>query len=223
MLELHDVTYRYPGAARPAISGIDLRVEGGEILGLVGPNEAGKSTVCLVASGLAPASIGGELAGSVQVDGRDLPRGRAGELAGVVGIVFDDPASQRSGITATVFEEVAFGPINLGLPVAETVWRSRVALGAVGIEHLAERHPARLSGGQAQLVAIASVLAMQPGCLVLDEPAAELDPDATSLLIRALQVIAESGTPILIAEHRRDVVGALGARIVALEGGRVAR
>ncbi len=208
VLELRGVAYRYPGAERPSLEGIDLAIEEGEIVGVVGPNDAGKSTLCLVASGLAPASTGGELTGSV-------------ELADEAGLVFQDPAAQRSGVTGTVFEEVAVGPVNLGRSVAETIAAVRAALRAVGIEDLAERHPAHLSGGQAQLLAIASAVAMGPRLLALDEPTAQLDPQATEAVVEALRGLAAAGTALLIAEHRHDVLDALGARRLALAGGRL--
>ena len=208
ILELRDVVYRYPGTARQAISGIDLAIQAGEIVGVVGPNDAGKSTLCLVASGLAPGSTGGDLNGSVQIDGE-------------VGIVFQDPTAQRSGVTGTVFEEVAVGPVNLGRSVPETVAAVRAALQAVGIEDLAERHPAHLSGGQAQLVAIASAIAMGPRLLVLDEPTAQLDPEATDAVVTSLRSLAAAGTALLIAEHRLDVLDALDARRIGLAGGRL--
>jgi energy-coupling factor transport system ATP-binding protein len=222
VLELRSVSYRYAGYRRLALDRIDLTVAGGEIVGLVGPNEGGKSTLCLVAAGLAPGSIGGELTGDLLLDGESI-RGRPiHELVGRVGIVFADPASQRSGIAGTVFEEVAIGPVNLGLAADETVRRVRAALGALGIEDLALRVPDRLSGGQSQLVAIASILAMGPRHLVLDEPTAELDPDGRRLVAEALASLARSGTAMLVAGHDRELLASLGSRIVAIDGGRIA-
>jgi energy-coupling factor transporter ATP-binding protein EcfA2 len=221
VLELRSVTYRYPGYRRPALEGIDLTVAAGEVVGLVGRNEAGKSTLCMVASGLAPASIGGELSGELRVDGVSTLGRRPHELAGQVGIVFANPASQLSGVAGPVFEEVAFGAVNLGLPVSETVARTRAALAAVGIEELADRRPDRLSGGQTQLVAIASMLAMRPHYLVLDEPVAELDPDGRRLVGAALASLAASGTGLLIAGHDRELLASLDARILTIDGGRI--
>jgi energy-coupling factor transporter ATP-binding protein EcfA2 len=221
-LELRDVTYRYPGASRPAIQGVDLAIAAGEIVGVVGPNDAGKSTLCLVASGLAPASIGGTLTGEVAVGDASLNGRAPHELADLTGIVMADPSLQRSGIVATVFEEVALGPVNLGWSRAVTIDAVRAALRAVGIDHLAERHPERLSGGQWQLLSIASSISTRPRALVLDEPTAQLDPEATDLVVDALRSIARGGAAILIAEHRLDVLDALGARRVTLADGRVA-
>lgn len=222
MLELRGISYRYPGSARPAIEGIDLAIADGEVVGLAGANDSGKSTLCLVASGLAPASVGGELKGDVLVDGISIQGRRPHELAGRIGIVFQDPGTQRSGVTGSVFEEVAFGPVNLGWPVAESVAATREALRTLEIEDLAMRHPARLSGGHAQLVAIASILAMRPDLLILDEPTAQLDPEATALVIRALRAIAAAGTSLLVAEHRTDALAAICTSVVVLEAGRVA-
>jgi energy-coupling factor transport system ATP-binding protein len=222
MLELRRVSYRYPGSARQAIAGVDLAIAEGEIVGLAGANDSGKSTLCLVASGLAPASVGGELTGDVLVDGLSIRGQRPHELAGRTAIVFQDPATQRSGVTGSVFEEVAFGPVNLGSRVVESVSAAREALRTLGIEDLAERHPARLSGGQAQLVATASMIAMRPGVLILDEPTAQLDPEATAQVIAALRAIAAAGMSLLVAEHRTDVLAALSKRVVVLEAGSVA-
>jgi energy-coupling factor transporter ATP-binding protein EcfA2 len=221
-LELRTVSYRYPGTAAPAIEGIDLSVADGEIVGVVGANDAGKSTLCLVAAGLAPAAIGGEVTGEVLVEGLASTGRGSHELAGRAGIVLADPSTQLSGIAGTVFEEVALGPVNLGRSRGETIAATRLALRGLGIDQLAERHPARLSGGQAQLVAIAAMLAMGPRVLVLDEPTAQLDPDATDLVVAALRSIASAGTPVLVAEHRLDVLDALGARRVELADGRLA-
>lgn len=240
VLELIGVSYRYPGSARRALDGVDLAVGAGEVVGIVGANDAGKSTLCLVASGLAPSAIGGQLGGEIRVGGEVIARDVSGAgrgstaggalsvgrpphvLAGLIGMAFQDPATQRSGVTGTVFEEVAFGPVNLGWPAAESVAATRAALEAVGIADLAERHPARLSGGQSQLVAIASVLAMRPRVMVLDEPLAQLDPEATALVVAALRSIAAGGTSLLIAEHRTDVLASFATRVVALDAGRIA-
>jgi energy-coupling factor transporter ATP-binding protein EcfA2 len=221
MLELRGVGYRYPGFARSVLQDIDLTVADGEIVGLVGPNEAGKSTLCLVASGLAPASIGGELTGTLTIDGESMKGRRTHELAERVVVCFQNPNTQRSGVTATVFEEVAIGPMNLGLDVGEVVERTREAIALLRIEHLIERDPLRLSGGQAQLVGIASLLAMRPRHIILDEPTAQLDPAGTRLVGDALRVLADRGTSLLIAEHKTDLLDELCGRIIAIEAGRI--
>jgi energy-coupling factor transporter ATP-binding protein EcfA2 len=222
MLELRSVGYRYAGAGRLAIEAVDLTIADGEIVGLVGPNESGKTTTCLVASGVAPASIRGELVGDVRLDGSALRVREPWELGGRTGLLLADPSSQRSGMTATVLEEIAFGPVNLGLEVEETLERTRWAMAALGLDGIADRHPAQLSGGQERLVAIASILAMRPRLLVLDEPAGELDADGRSRVVAVLRDLAAEGTSVLVAEHDTAFLSALGARVVALREGRVA-
>lgn len=220
-LELKAESYRYPGYARSVLRDIDLSIADGETVGLVGPNEAGKSTLCLVASGLAPASVGGELRGSLTIDGRPMAGLATYELAERVVVGFQNPNTQRSGISATVFEEVALGPMNLGLPLAETVSRTWEALRLLRLEPIAERHPARLSGGQAQLVGIASLLAMRPGHVILDEPTAQLDPAGTHLVADALRQLADAGTSLLVAEHKTDLLDGLCRRTVVIDNGQI--
>jgi energy-coupling factor transporter ATP-binding protein EcfA2 len=221
-LGLHGVGYRYAGYARPVLHDIELTIADGEIVGVVGANEAGKSTLCLVASGLAPGSIGGALSGTVTIDGLDMAGRPLHEFSTRVGIGFQNPATQLSGVSGSVFEEIALGPMNLGLPARETVDRTKAALLTLGIEHLREREPRRLSGGEAQLVVIASLLAMRPAHLVLDEPTAQLDPEGTLLVAEALRRLAATGTALLIVEHKIDLLDGLCRRVAVLDAGRIA-
>jgi energy-coupling factor transporter ATP-binding protein EcfA2 len=222
-IELSAARYRYAGASKPALRSVDLRLEAGQVLGVVGPNESGKSTLCLVAGGLAPRAIGGRLEGTVRIDGVDSASIPTHELAQQCGLLFQNAAAQLSGTTATVFEEVAFGPCNLGLSVADVIERVWSSLRAVGVEGLAPRDPARLSGGQAQLVALASVLALRPRYLILDEPTSELDPAGTALVAEALARVArETGAGILLVEHKTDVLARIAQQVVVLAEGSVA-
>jgi energy-coupling factor transporter ATP-binding protein EcfA2 len=120
-----------------------------------------------------------------------------------------------------VFEEIALGPMNLGLPVAETVARTHEAIARLRLEPLVRRDPQRLSGGQAQLVGIAALLAMRPRHVILDEPTAQLDPAGTKLVGEALRELAAGGTSLLIAEHKTDLLDGLCSRIVAIDSGRI--
>jgi energy-coupling factor transport system ATP-binding protein len=222
VLELRGVSYRYAGYARTVIQDVDLRLADGRIMGLVGANEAGKTTTCLVASGLAPGSIGGAITGGgLFIDGEPMAGRPVHELATRVAVGFQNPATQLSGVTGSVFEEVALGPMNLGLAARETVRRTRDVLAALGIEDLAEREPRRLSGGQAQLVVIASLLAMRPAHLILDEPTAQLDPHGSSLVGRALRALAEAGTAMLVVEHKTDLLEQLCDEVAVIDGGRM--
>jgi energy-coupling factor transport system ATP-binding protein len=222
VIELTAVSYRYAGYARPALRDVTLRVGDGEIVGIVGANEAGKSTLCLVVSGLAPAAIGGSItAGSVIVDGEALASVPVHGLAERVAIGFADPRTQLSGSTGSVIEEVALGPLNLGLAGGQALERAHQALDALRIGELAERDPGRLSGGQGQLVVLASLLAMRPRHLVLDEPTAQLDPQGTRLVSDALRLLSGTGTALLIVEHKTDVLDGLCDRVAVLEGGAI--
>jgi energy-coupling factor transporter ATP-binding protein EcfA2 len=220
MLQLELVTYRYAGARHPSLHEISLELRDGEVVGLVGASEAGKTTLCLVASGLAPRTVGGILTGRVLLDGEETAPLAMHQLAGRVGIAFASPATQLSGVAATVYEEVAFGPMNLGVPRPELIARTEEALAALRIEELADRDPARLSGGQQQLVAIAGLLALRPAHLVLDEPTAQLDPAGTAMVAAALAGLAASGVSILVAEQKTDLLARICSRIVALDAGR---
>jgi energy-coupling factor transport system ATP-binding protein len=222
VLELELATYRYPGAHRPALREVSLRLGEGEVIGVVGANEAGKSTLCLVLSGLAPRTVGGTLAGRLLVDASDVTDEPMHALATRIGIGFQNPLTQLSNVADTVFEEVAFGPMNLGVPRDELLDRTWSALDALRIADLVERDPRRLSGGQQQLVALAGLLAMRPSHLVLDEPTAQLDPAGTGLVSDALAALAERGASILIAEHKTDLLATLCRRVIALEAGRIA-
>jgi energy-coupling factor transporter ATP-binding protein EcfA2 len=221
MLILDGVAYRYAAAARPSLQEVSLRLDDGEVVGLLGPSEAGKTTLCLVASGLAPRTVGGTLTGLVRLDGEDVAPLAMHQLADRVGIAFASPATQLSGVAGTVFEEVAFGPMNLGMPRPEVIARTEEALASLSIEALAERDPARLSGGQQQLVAIAGLLALRPAHLILDEPTAQLDPAGTAMVGEALSRLARDGSSILLAEQKTDLVAEICSRVVVLDAGRI--
>lgn len=221
-LTMTGVTYRYAGTTQPALADITLEIESGMVLGVVGANEAGKSTLCLLAAGLAPATIGGRIEGRVEIDGLSTVATRPSVLAQRCGILFQNAETQLSGTAATVWEEVAFGPRNLSLSLSEIVERTDWALDILGIETLGPREPGRLSGGQAQLVALAAVLAMRPAYVVLDEPTSQLDPQGTQLVGSALQRLAqETGSGMLVVEHKTDLLASIAERCIVLVDGRV--
>ena len=221
MLAFEGIAYRYAGAPAAAIRDVTLRLGEGDVVGLVGANEAGKSTLCLVASGLAPRTIGGELTGLLLLDGIDAASLAMHEMVERVGIVFQNPETQLSGVTATVYDEVAFGPSNLGVPLPTLIDRVDAALDDLGIGDLADRDPRRLSGGQMQLVALAGLLALRPKYLILDEPTAQLDPVGSKLVAAALVKLGGAGSSILIAEHKTDLLAQLCDRVCVLDAGRV--
>jgi energy-coupling factor transporter ATP-binding protein EcfA2 len=221
-ISFEGVRYGYAGARRPALDGIDLVIQSSSVLGVVGANESGKSTLCLLAAGLAPATIGGRLDGAITIDGLSTAGARPFELAQRCGILFQNPVTQLSGTASTVWEEVAFAPRNLGLALDEVVDRVERALADLGIGDLAGRDPQRLSGGQAQLVALAGVIALRPPYLVLDEPTSQLDPRGTNLVSEILAgLVQATGSGILIVEHKTDLLARIANRVAVLETGRV--
>ena len=221
-LTLRGVGYRYAGATRPSLLDIDLDLRDGEVVGVVGASESGKTTLALVVSGLAPRTIGGQIRGTILLDGTDVDAWPMHRLSERVGIGFQNPATQLSQVADSVFEEVAFGPMNLAIPRDEVIERTWAALDALGIDALAERDPRRLSGGQQQLVAIAGLLAMRPEHLVLDEPTAQLDPAGTRLVADAIARLAADGASILVTEQKTDLLDRIATSLLVLDAGRIA-
>lgn len=221
-LRFESVSYRYAGAAGQALKGIDLELEPGRVVGLVGANGAGKSTLCLCAVGLAPVVIGGELLGRVLIDDLDTSTAPMHQLSQLAGILFQESATQITSGTPSVWEEIAFGPRNLALPLDEVVARTWSAVEALRLREIVDRDPNRLSGGQAQLVALASVLALGPRYLVLDEPTSQLDPLGTKLVGETLAEAARStGAGVLIVEHKTDLLTRMCDEILVMSGGAI--
>ena len=209
-LALERVTFRYPATEAPALIDVSLDVTGGEVVALVGSIGAGASTLLLVAGDLAPRVVGGHLEGRVVFASQ-----------GIRGIVLSTPWTQLSGMAFTVWDEVAFGPANLGLARDEITRRVDRAIARLGIEELVSREPTTLSGGELQRVIIAGILAMQPGLLLLDEPTAELDPIGARSLWELVRALAKEGTAILVATSDLDALPAVADRVVWLDRGRV--
>jgi energy-coupling factor transporter ATP-binding protein EcfA2 len=220
-LRLAGVTVRYPGRREPSLVEMDLMVEAGECVGVTGRTGAGKSTLALVAGGFLPRVVRATVTGRAAVDGIDATTTDAGALLGHVGIVFATPANQLSASKQTVREELAFGLENLG--VSRPVMEERISdvLARLGIDHLAEREPFTLSGGEQQRVAIASIVIMGTRLLVLDEPTAQLDPAGTDDVGALMGELAREGTAIVVVEQDPSILGRLD-RIVLLEGGHLA-
>jgi energy-coupling factor transport system ATP-binding protein len=210
-LALEGVTFRYPATDAPALVDVSLEVAGGEVVALVGSVGAGASTLLLVAGDLAPRVVGGRLEGRVTFDG-DGPRG----------IVLPTPWTQLSGMAFTVWDEVAFGPANLGLPRDEIVRQVDGAIARLGLEVFASRDPTTLSGGELQRVIVAGIVAMRPTLLLLDEPTAELDAAGARALWELVRALANEGTAILLATSDLDGLPAVADRVLWLDHGRVA-
>jgi len=208
-LEVKDLRFSYPDG-RVALEGVSLHIEPGEKVALVGPNGAGKSTLMLHLNGI----LRGE--GEVRVCGIRLEEENLGQVRAAVGLVFQDPDHQL--FSPTVFEDVAFGPLYMGRSQDEVRGQVARALEAVGMAGGEGRVPHHLSGGEKKRVAIATVLAMEPEILVLDEPTAGLDPRGRRGLIRLLAQLPQT---MLVSTHDIRMVAELFKRTIILDGGRV--
>ncbi len=215
------LTYTYTGQPGPALRDVSLEVRCGELCCLVGANGAGKSTLCCAVAGFVPHFYRGEMYGAVVVGGQDTVQRTIGELARRVGIVFQNPFDQLTGATLTVFAEVAFGLENLGTPREETMARVEGALRRVGLWGLRDRSPFELSGGQQQRLAIASILAMDPPVIVLDEATSQLDPSGTREVWQVIADLHASGKTLLVVDHKMEYVARHASKVVLMEGGRV--
>lgn len=206
----------YAGAGRAALSGVTVTVPAGACLLVVGPSGSGKSTFGLAVAGLVPREVRSTLSGSLRVGGVETVATPPAALASVVGIVFQDPGSQL--VMERVEDEVAFGLENRGWPVARMRERVPTAIAEAGLGGLERRRSNRLSGGQQQRLALAGVLAAEPGCLVLDEPAANLDPDGAAALFDRLRALrAERSTTLILVEHHVEAAWPLADLVLALD------
>lgn len=221
IVNLQNVTYKYPLTNSPALQNIDLQVEAGEFVALIGPNDAGKSTLCYTLAGFVPHFFKGELTGSVEVAGVESRSSSLSEWVLNVGLAFQNPFNQISGAKYTVFEELAFGLENIGIPREKMKRRVEEALDLTGIRDLADRSPYSLSGGQQQRVALTSILVMQPKVLVLDEPTSQMDPIGTREVFGVIRKMAEGGMTVILAEHKTEWIAQFADRIVALYEGQI--
>jgi energy-coupling factor transporter ATP-binding protein EcfA2 len=211
-----------PDAPAPrVIDGLDLHVRAGEWLAVMGASDAGKTTLCLLLAGLAPHLTGGQMEGRIVVAGRDTRDHPPPDLAAAVGLLFQEAEAQL--FNPTVEAEVAWGLENLGLPAAEIGTRVEEMLALFRLEQIRQRAPAELSGGEQKRVALASVLAMRPQVLVLDEPMGGLDPAGRSEVLAALSDLRQDGsTAIVMVESDPEAVAAFADRLLVLGEGQVA-
>lgn len=221
IVTLQNVTYKYPLTQAPALQNINLQVEEGEFVAIVGPNGAGKSTLCYTLAGFVPHFFKGELTGTVEVAGSQSHNSVLSDWVLNVGLAFQNPFNQISGAKFTVFEELAFGLENIGIPRDEMKRRVEDAMRLTGISDLADRSPYSLSGGQQQRVALTSILVMQPKILVLDEPTSQMDPIGTREVFGVIRKMAERGMTVILVEHKVEWIAQFADRVIALKDGQI--
>lgn len=220
-VNLQNVTYQYPLTKTPVLQNINLQIQEGEFVSVVGPNGAGKSTLCYALAGFVPHFFKGEISGSIEVDGKKSSESTLDEWVLNVGLAFQNPFNQISGAKYTVFEEIAFGLENFGVPREEIKVRVEEALALTGIRELADRSPYSLSGGQQQRVALTSILVMKPKLLVLDEPTSQMDPIGTREVFGVIRKMAKEGMTVLLAEHKMEWIANFADRVIALKDGQI--
>ncbi len=210
-IEMQGVKYAYPDGTL-ALQDVSFSITHGESVALIGGNGAGKSTLLLHLNGFLTPTHGQVRVGDIPVTKKTLATIRR-----AVGMVFQDPDDQL--FMPTVYDDVAFGPLNLGLPIEEVERRVMAALTQVGLAHVKDKPPYRLSEGQKRSIAIATVLSMQPNILVMDEPSSNLDPKARRNLINLLNTFTHTK---IIATHDLDLVLDVCERTIILHEGRIA-
>jgi energy-coupling factor transporter ATP-binding protein EcfA2 len=219
ILEIAGLNFRYPDAPRKAVQDFDLEVDEGEVVVLAGPSGCGKSTLFRAVNGLIPHMYSGEYSGEVKVTGKVVRESAMRDLAQAVGFLFQNPENQI--FMFTVERDVAFGLENLGVPREEMRRRVDEVISLLGIGDLAQRAPHELSDGQKQRVALAGVLAMRPGLVILDEPTSLLDPKTAMELVELVgKLRKELGTTFVVVEHRLDLLVRVADRMVVMSEGR---
>lgn len=219
MIDLKNVSYRYPVSDDFVLKNVSFSIEKGKFTAIIGNNGSGKTTLCNTIRGFVPHFYKGDLEGEVIVDQTKISDYQLGQLGAKVGYVFQNPFIQVSGVKDNVFEEVAYGLENLGVPVEEIKDRVEEILKLVKIEHLRDKNPFELSGGQRQRVALASIIVMDPEILVIDEPTSQLDPVGTEQIFDIIRLMKERGKTIILVEHKMDLIAEYADDLLVMHEG----
>lgn len=210
------VTFTYHGGERPALRGVELELRAGETVGIMGASGAGKSTLAKCLNRIVPGFEGGDFRGVVRIGGRALDGDRVSAVAPQVGMVFQDFESQL--FSTNVAHEVAFAMEQVGMPREEIRARIGPALHAVGLAGFEDRDPTSLSGGEKQRLAIAAVLALRPGVIVLDEPTSDLDPEGRAEVFALIRRLREHGLSLTVIEHEAEELRNCDRVVIVREG-----
>lgn len=218
-ISVENLKYKYPLTNELALKDISFEVNKGEFIGIIGKNLSGKSTLCQALVGLVPHFYKGGYGGKVMVDGLEVGTCDISEISQKAGIVFQNPFTQVTGSKLTVYEEIAFGLENMGIPREEMKERIDHALSLLDIYKFKDRNPFDLSGGQMQRMAIASIIAMRPEVIVLDEPTSQLDPQGSEEVFKAIQALSKQGMTVIMAEHKMEKIAKYSDRVMLLHEG----
>ncbi|PKR86323.1 energy-coupling factor ABC transporter ATP-binding protein [Heyndrickxia camelliae] len=221
IIRVEGLKYKYPHTDKLALDDLTFDIKKGEFIGIVGKNTAGKSTLCYALTGLVPHFFKGAYGGQVYVDDLEILKSDISDISLKAGLVFENPFSQMTGSKYTVAEEIAFGLENMGLDREEMITRINESLLLLDIEHIKDKNPFSLSGGQMQRLAIASVIAMRPDVLILDEPTSQLDPQGTEEVFKVVEKLTKEGITIIMAEHKIEKIAQYSDRVMLLHNGRL--
>ena len=219
--KIENVNYKYPLEDKQALKNINIEIKKGEFWAVIGKNGSGKTTFCNMLRRFVPDFYKGELTGKIMLEDKELKDYSQKELVQKIGFVFQNPFTQISGVKDTVFEEIAYGLENLGLDKEEIISRVEKILKLLEIEKLRDRNPYDLSGGQKQRVALASIIAMDPDILVIDEPTSQLDPKGTEDIFKIINLMANEGKTIILVEHKLELIAEYAENILVLDEGEV--
>ena len=219
--KIENVSYKYPLEEKQALKNINIEIKKGEFWAVIGKNGSGKTTFCNMLRRFVPDFYKGELTGKITLEDKELKDYSQKELVQKIGFVFQNPFTQISGVKDTVFEEIAYGLENLGLDKEEIISRVEKILKLLEIEKLRHRNPYDLSGGQKQRVALASIIAMDPDILVIDEPTSQLDPKGTEDIFKIINLMANEGKTIILVEHKLELIAEYAENILVLDEGEI--
>ena len=219
--KIENVNYKYPLEDKQALKNINIEIKKGEFWSVIGKNGSGKTTFCNMLRRFVPDFYKGELTGKITLEDKELKDYSQKELVQKIGFVFQNPFTQISGVKDTVFEEIAYGLENLGLDKEEIISRVEKILKLLEIEKLRDRNPYDLSGGQKQRVALASIIAMDPDILVIDEPTSQLDPKGTEDIFKIINLMANEGKTIILVEHKLELIAEYAQKILVLDEGEI--
>ena len=219
--KIENVNYKYPLEDKQALKNINIEIKKGEFWAVIGKNGSGKTTLCSILRRFVPDFYKGELTGKITLEGKELKEYSQKEIVQKIGFVFQNPFTQISGVKDTVFEEIAYGLENLGLDKEEIISKVEKILKLLEIEKLRDRNPYDLSGGQKQRVALASIIAMDPDILVIDEPTSQLDPKGTEDIFKIINLMANEGKTIILVEHKLELIAEYAQNILVLDEGEI--
>ena len=219
--KIENVNYKYPLEDKQALKNMNIEIKKGEFWAVIGKNGSGKTTFCNMLRRFVPDFYKGELTGTITLEDKELKDYSQKELVQKIGFVFQNPFTQISGVKDTVFEEIAYGLENLGLDKGEIISKVEKILKLLEIEKLRDRNPYDLSGGQKQRVALASIIAMDPDILVIDEPTSQLDPKGTEDIFKIINLMANEGKTIILVEHKLELIAEYAENILVLDEGEI--